>query len=243
MMSLNTPPKLPPAGSLVDRVCGDLSLLAMQKPTGNGMLPPEHELTARFGVSRTVLREATKRLESLGLLESQHGVGVRVVRKLHRPVTRSLSVLIPDLNQRLLQAMQVRQLLEVETARKAAEHPSSKMLAELKRLQAKLERAESVDEAASLDVAFHQAIATAAGNALVGLILDSISELGAEGRKLTLSRSGILYAARHHAKILNAIEQHDPEAAGEAMRDHLAHASEDLDAQLARQPASSKSNS
>lgn len=241
MTTLIKPPRIPPAGSLVDRVCGDLSLLAMQKPPGNGMLPPEHELTTRFGVSRTVLREATKRLESLGLLESQHGVGVRVVRKLHRPVTRSLSVLIPDLNQRLLQAMQVRLLLEVETARKAAEKLSAKMLAELKSLQAQMERAESVDEAARLDVVFHQAIATAAGNALVGLILDSISELGAEGRKLTLSRSGILYAARHHAQILDAIERHDPEAAAEAMRDHLAHASEDLDAQLARQTAKANS--
>jgi len=220
------------AGSLVDRVCEDLSSLVMQAPLPNGLLPPEHELTARFGVSRTVLREATKRLESLGLLESRHGVGVRVVRKLHRPVSLLLNVLIPDPHQRLRQTMEVRQLIEVETARRAAEQGSAETIAELQRLLEQLERAGSVDEAARLDVTFHQVLAKAAGNALVELILDSISELGAEGRKLTLSRTGILYAARQHRQVLEAIERHDPKAAGVAMRNHLTHAAEDLNAQL-----------
>ncbi len=233
-------PEFKRVGSLVDRVCDDLSNLAMQASPRNALLPPEHELTARFGVSRTVLREATKRLESLGLLESQHGVGVRVVHKLHQSVTRSLGVLIPDLSQRLLQAMEVRQLLEVETARRAAEQAPTETLAELKRIQTRFECADSVDEAALLDVAFHQAIARAAGNSLVELILDSISELGVESRKLTLSRAGILYAAEHHRRILDAIEQHQPEPASTAMRDHLHHASKDLETQLADRNTSSK---
>lgn len=242
MMTLNKEPKTKRVGSLVDRVCDDLSSLVRETPPRNGLLPPEHELTARFGVSRTVLREATKRLESLGLLESRHGVGVLVVHKLHQPVTRLLGVLIPDPGRRLRQTMEVRQLLEVETARRAAERAPAETLAELCRLQKQLERADSVDEAALLDVAFHQAIAKAAGNALVELILDSISEMGEEGRKLTLTRSGILCAAQHHRQILDAIARHDPEAAGAAMWNHLTHASGDLDAQLAARPASSETN-
>lgn len=241
-MTMKAHRKIPRSGSLVDRVCDDLSSLVMQSPSRNGLLPPEHELTVRFGVSRTVLREATKRLESLGLLESQHGVGVRVVHKLHQSVTRSLGVLIPDPSQRLRQTMEVRQLLEVETARRAAEQAPTETLAELKRIQERFERADSVEEAALLDVAFHQSIAKAAGNSLVELILDSISELGVESRKLTLSRAGILYAAEHHRRILDAIEQHKPDSASAAMRDHLHHASKDLEIQLAERTTSPKRN-
>jgi len=235
-MTSTNPPGKKASRSLVDRVCDDLSSLVMHSLPPNGFLPPEHELTARFGVSRTVLREATKRLESLGLLESRHGVGVQVVHRLHQSVTRSLSVLVSDRHQLLRQTMEVRQMLEVETARRAAEQLSTQAITTLRHLHEQLTHADSVDEAARLDVAFHQAIASAAGNALVALLLDSISDLGAESRKLTMSRSGILHAVQQHEQILTALERRDGEAAGDAMRIHLNHASEDLLAQLSNRP-------
>lgn len=43
-------------------------------------LPTETELAARFGVSRPILREATKSLEFLGLLEARPGRGLTVGR-------------------------------------------------------------------------------------------------------------------------------------------------------------------
>jgi len=222
---------------MVDRICHELSRMAMAAQPGKSLLPPEHELTTRLGVSRTVLREATKRLESQGLLESRHGVGVEVIRKLHKPVSYSLRILVPDLAESLRQAMEVRILLEIETARRAAEHASAETIAELRRIHEMFERSTQVEEAAHLDVAFHQVIAESSGNALVGLMLDSISELGTEVRKLTLSRAGIPFGAMQHRAILEAIEQCNPEAAAAAMQVHLAHASQDLEAQLAASPA------
>ncbi len=41
-------------------------------------LPPGHELAAEFGVAITVVREATKRLEALGIVRSWRGSGVYV---------------------------------------------------------------------------------------------------------------------------------------------------------------------
>ena len=43
-------------------------------------LPTETELAEMFGVSRLSLREATKALEFLGILESRTGVGLTVGR-------------------------------------------------------------------------------------------------------------------------------------------------------------------
>ena len=43
------------------------------------MLPPEGELCATFGVSRSTIREALRRLRDLGLVEPFRGIGTRVV--------------------------------------------------------------------------------------------------------------------------------------------------------------------
>src|SRR5216117_31122 len=68
---------------------------------GQVWLPTERELAVKLGVSRTVLREATKRLESHGLLQVEHGRGLRVVDNLHHPLTRSISLRLPHLPARL----------------------------------------------------------------------------------------------------------------------------------------------
>ena len=44
-----------------------------------GILPGDSEMMARFGVSRTVLREALKTLEAKGLVEARAKVGTRVL--------------------------------------------------------------------------------------------------------------------------------------------------------------------
>ena len=43
------------------------------------LLPPEGELCATFGVSRSTVREALRRLRDLGLVEASRGVGTRIV--------------------------------------------------------------------------------------------------------------------------------------------------------------------
>lgn len=46
-------------------------------PVGS-LLPTEHELAAQFGMSRHTIREAIRRLQALGLISRQQGVGTRV---------------------------------------------------------------------------------------------------------------------------------------------------------------------
>ena len=69
----------------------------------DGLLPSERHLAEQFGVSRPVVREATKRLELQGLLEVRQGVGIRVVDRLHAPVSAAARLLLPDEAERLRQ--------------------------------------------------------------------------------------------------------------------------------------------
>ncbi len=52
-------------------------LLRGRYPAGS-RLPPERELALRFGASRSTVREAIRRLESLGLLKARRGSGLEV---------------------------------------------------------------------------------------------------------------------------------------------------------------------
>ena len=92
--------------SLVDSVCQQLAKLirGAGAEEEDRWLPGERSLAEQLGVSRSVVREATKRLEQQGMLEVQHGNGIKVVDRLHRPLSDSLTLLIPDMADRLAAA-------------------------------------------------------------------------------------------------------------------------------------------
>src|SRR5690606_21631488 len=73
-------PSAPPSGRARYLIVTDTlvrEIGAGTYPTGT-LLPREAELIERFQVSRTTIREALKRLSSMGLVATIHGVGTRV---------------------------------------------------------------------------------------------------------------------------------------------------------------------
>jgi GntR family transcriptional regulator, transcriptional repressor for pyruvate dehydrogenase complex len=201
--------------SLVEKVCDQLAkIIRLDQEEDDGWLPTERELSAQLGVSRSVVREAAKRLESQGLVEIQHGVGIKAVDKLHKPLNGSLALLIPDAEERL------RQL--------AAENATAAQLRTLRRIHQQLIDAPDNARAIEADMAFHRALAEASGNQMFRLILDSLAEIGFASRQRTIGRVGKFTGIEHHAAILEAIERGDSEAAAAAMRHHITCAREDM---------------
>jgi len=216
--------------SLVEGVCQQLAeLIRGGSPDDERWLPAERSLAEKLGVSRTVVREATKRLEQQGLLEIQHGNGIKIVDKLHRPLNDSLSMLIPDVAERLRQLNETRFSIEPDAAAFAARRASKEQILTLRRIQTQLENASDNASAIEADIAAHHAIADASGNLIYRLILDSLAELSIASRLRTIGRIGKQTAIAHHARILEAIELRDPEGARDAMREHVRAAGEDMD--------------
>ncbi len=182
----------------------------------------ERELVARFGVSRTVVREAVARLRSDGLVESRQGAGLFVSRGAGRRAFR-----LAARDARLHDAFELRFAVEVAAASLAATRRSRDDLAVLRRALADMVRAEGRVEA---DRRFHAAVASATGNALYASFLAFLSdELGAA------IREAVEHTARHlpasvgdvleeHREILVAIEAGAPERARAAMAGHLENA-------------------
>ena len=163
------------------------------------------------------------------MLEVQHGNGIKVVDRPHRPLSDSLSLLIPEMAERLQQLNETRLSIEPDSAAYAAERATKAQLRELRRIHAGLEHAPDNDTAIQCDLAFHHAIADASGNLIYRLVLDSLGELGIASRLRTIGRVGKFTGIEHHESILQAIERRDAKAAREAMRIHIVVAGEDMD--------------
>jgi DNA-binding FadR family transcriptional regulator len=216
--------------SLVERVCQQLAeLIRGGSAEEERWLPGERSLAEKLGVSRTVVREATKRLEQQGMLEIQHGTGIKIVDRLHRPLNDSLSLLIPDMADRLQQLNETRLSIEPDAAAFAAQRATKEQRRTLRRIQTQLEKAPDNAAAIEADIAAHHAIADASGNLIYRLILDSLAEIGVTSRLRTIGRIGKKTAIAHHEAILVAIENRDPEAARAAMHIHILAAGEDMD--------------
>lgn len=208
--SLRRPP-------VVDSICEHL----LRDYRGAEWLPPERILAAELGISRSSLREAIKRLENQGLLESRHGVGVRVTDKPNSPLSQTLLHVLPSPSERIRQLAAVRVLLEPEIARLAALHAKPADIPLLALCQERLHQATSIDAAVAADLEFHHRIAGLARNHVLTLMLTSIADLAAQARRVSLQRVGVSVAHRHHQDVLDAIAAGDATAAHAAMRGHV----------------------
>jgi GntR family transcriptional repressor for pyruvate dehydrogenase complex len=187
-------------------------------------LPSERELGDQFGVSRTVIREAVRHLAAKGILEVRSGSGATVARIDGSSVSDALSLYLgrkglPNPHK----IHEVRETIEMQTVRLAAQRATDEHLAEIRRTHERLGQVADDPEAASqADVDFHRAIAKATENELFVVLVDSIGDVMMDIRRATVWQPGrVQVGIEHHHRILEALERRDVEGAARAMEDHL----------------------
>lgn len=210
--------------SLVEVVCariGELVAGLAAEPGEEKWLPPLQQLAENLGVSRSVVREAVKRMEMQGVLETRHGVGVRVIYQLHRPVSAAVHLLLPEAEMRLRQLVEVRTMLEPAHARLAAERGTLEDHARLEEVHRQLVHSSTVEEAIRADMAFHQLLARIAGNRISLLMLQSLADLMSASLSRGYAKYSTEAAQAEHGEVLRHIVNRSAEAAAQAMRLHL----------------------
>jgi len=182
-------------------------------------LPTVPELVEEFGVSRTPIREAIKSLNTAGVLEIRAGKGIYVSPNLSPSVAEGMASLTLWDGTSVVDILDIREILEVEAARRAAQNAEPKHILQLQRLLREMESTkDDPDTFSRADLAFHLTIAEASGNGLFKYILEALGDLLREQfRKDPLAEE----ALRSHARLLATIENQDGVGAGEAMREHL----------------------
>jgi GntR family transcriptional repressor for pyruvate dehydrogenase complex len=222
-------------GKLRDRAAERLLDLVTSGDLSPGeRLPPERELVARLGVSRTVVREALNLLEARGVVSIEHGRGAVVSGGSTEAVRETLGLLLRVRPKVLGELMEVRRILEVEVAGLAAERSGPEDLAEmrasLERMRTSIEAPEGYVDA---DVEFHAALARAADNGVLLTMLEPVVDLLRASREVSASRPGSAgRALGEHERILEHVEGGDAGGAREEMRRHMDATARDIEAAL-----------
>lgn len=214
------------APTLVEQVCQQLASMLRNGSVAasEGKLMAERGLAAQLGVSRNVLREATKRLELQGLVEIRQGHGTRVVNKLHKPLTAALNLLVPNELDRMQQLFEIRLILEPQSARLAALRSTPTQLLQIEAAQIALKSPETIEDAVEADMNFHRSIAEASGNQILLLVLESLAELRAESHSKGYRKNMNSRTWEMHQVVLAAIQKQNGDAAAAAMAAHILEA-------------------
>jgi DNA-binding GntR family transcriptional regulator len=191
--------------SLADKAYHEIRGLIVSLELAPGALIDERELIERLEIGRTPVREALRRLAHERLVEVYPRRGMFVTGVDVRELAR---------------LSEVRELLEPEAARLAAERATDTDREHLSLLLTELDAAGS--ELMDLDERIHRAVYRAAHNDLLEATLEQYYVLALRIWSMALDRAHELEeAVEAHRALLEAIQAGDGERAADTMRAHV----------------------
>lgn len=217
--------------SLIDSIVEEIKGKISQGELKDGdSLGSQDELARQMEVSRPTLREALKRLELMGLIETKHGRGTFVkTMDPHDFMNPLASFLVLD-QESALELLEARLYIEGAVASLSAKNASEKDIDEIKK---KLDEMKSAAKASNLesfikcDIQFHLLVAQSTNNRVliktVNILRDLLHQLV---YKVFEIQSGSVsetftHTITFHEQILSAIQQHDSLVARQRMEAHL----------------------
>lgn len=188
-------------------------------------LPTEQQMTQMFGVSRVSVREATRALNFLGIIESAPRRGLTIGQVDMKRVTEYLGFHFALNDYPFEQLRKTRIVLEIgalsESVDRIADNPA--LFQKLMEMNEKIREAKDVDGAIASDLAFHRALIECsdlepliAFNSLLEVFFKRISK--EEGFK---KREVWLKGIESHKQILVELKGRNLPKAKELMRAHI----------------------
>lgn len=211
-----------PVQPLLHKKKADLAYEFLREQIANGKYEPGQritlaELAAACNMSNMPVREALVRLEGEGLLESEAHRGVRV---------STLSL------REMRELFAVRTELEGMAAAQACAAGDAALAPDLEQHNGRFAEAVRARDFVGMNeanVAFHDRLIQAAGNAYLARLLGDLrtaSRRYRSGYRLVPGRAEA--TVREHALLIEAIASGDPERARSAARSHIQHAGDEF---------------
>ncbi|MEN6438239.1 MAG: FadR/GntR family transcriptional regulator [Syntrophobacter sp.] len=203
----------------------DLIFKGQLKP--GEQLMTERELAETLGVSRPTVREALNKLVTLGLLEHRQGQGTFVNSPELLADRNPLAAIFDRQEVNLVDLLEVRLGLECNSVMMAARRASEEDIRDLEKSLGEMIR--EVGEGglgSGADMTFHMAIAYSTRNIVQIHIMKSLYDLLFYGIKENLhhlytEHENRLKVIDQHTRIFEAIRDRNPDAACQAMREHI----------------------
>lgn len=205
-----------------------LALATVDDETGARRLPPERELGEALGMSRGALREQLSVLELLGFVHRTQGRGTYLDTpsygfvRTYFTIARSLGYITE------VDVSEARVLVEQAVAEAAARRATDEQIASLREAIARMEAADEAGDLDSVHVAdadFHRRLLQIVANPVLLFLQEGLrraldADMRARRATVTRALSGGEFD-RTHTDIVDALADHDPEAARLAMRRHF----------------------
>jgi len=217
--------------SLYEEIAGILreAILSRRYQPGEP-IPSEIVLTEQFGVSRNVVREAIRLLQSRGFLEIRRGPkGGAFVTDLHpTTISENLSDLIRVGFVTIEHLTQARMYLEPEVFRLAALNATEEDLADIENLLTEYDRTADNDRQVTLNCDFHRRVGKVCGNPLFSILVQSIMDFTERFVRTINPTHHIVHQQGEHRQLFNTIRNHDPGKAFTLAQNHIAHLNDEM---------------
>lgn len=208
-----------------EQIAGRIESLILDAQLRPGdKLPPERELAAGFGVSRTAVRESLKLLQERGLVEVRNAKGAFVTGLKLESIASSFNVAYRMQKGTVENLHEARWSLESSIARLAAERATD---ADVARMEAALEVMDaSLSEPPKYmpaDAEFHCALAAATQNPLFLILIYPLVDMILSVGSMGFSSGGVAERHQYHRRLLECVKNRDASGAEEAIQQLLVH--------------------
>jgi GntR family transcriptional repressor for pyruvate dehydrogenase complex len=191
-------------------------------------LPTERQLQDALGVGRSAIREATKVLAVLGVLEIKPGNGTYLKKPDASLLIESIEWGILLGEKRVRDIIESRQEIELAVVKLAARRCTDEEIKELWEILERL-RVSTIEDFVEIDIAFHLKLAEMAKNTALKGILTSLQSLLRSWIKHVIEAAGeTSFSYSDHLKVYEAVAKRDEKAAIVAMEEHLQDATKRL---------------
>lgn len=185
-------------------------------------LPSEKDLSAQLGVSRPVLREALRALETQGFLEIRRGSrgGAYVTDLTNISFKDNLTDLLRTGKLSMNDITEARLHLEPEVFRQATIHASDTQLEEIRELIKQARNTKDRVKRIQIDSDFHRMVSRASNNPLYHRFMQIIFDF-VEVFATTLEPEDFrIHNEQDHPEIFNALMDRDGDRVAELVREH-----------------------
>jgi GntR family transcriptional repressor for pyruvate dehydrogenase complex len=213
--------------SLADQVAEQLlDLIRRDGLVPGDVLPSQATLSARFGVSRPILREAMRALVGSGVIVVRNGKGAAVAPISRDPLLHFFQRALQFERDAVVQLMEMRKGIEVQAAALAAQRRRPEEAARMRRIADEMrEHLRDPDRYNALDLRLHLAIVEATHNRMLEHLMASVRETLHDSIQAGFRHrqgDGFLQRTQDlHEDVVAAIEAGERERARAAMERHF----------------------
>ncbi len=210
--------------NLYEVVAGNLKEAIIQgRLTPGQVLPNETQLALQMGVSRPVIREALRYLQAQGLIHISRGTkGGAVVGSLDSLyLLENVADMIRVRKLKVDHLIQVRQFMEPEVFRLAAENATQEELTAIEELLERTGQEQEVDQKMSLNAEFHMAVSRACGNPIYAAMMSKVLEFTLAFVRTLKPKQIILHEDEDHLIIFRALQERNAPEASRLLLEHV----------------------